>query len=124
MKKWPPRHTKIRENLTYTLGLLKTEEAVPHFINTLKHTDQHTESPASGTEQTVLLRKQKEEAIKALGRIGGAALEALNELCSYVDHPASILQTTLAWSLGELGQAQRGLYELSEILHYLIRKQD
>lgn len=110
LKKWPPRHTKIRENLIYTLGLLGTEAAVPHLIDTLKHADQHTESPASGTEQAVLLREQKEEAIKALGRIGGAALETLNELCSYVDHPASILQTTLAWSLGELGQAQKNRY--------------
>ncbi len=110
LRKWPPRHTKIRENLIYTLGLLHADAAVPHLIETLKHADQYSESRSAGTSQSVLLREQKEEAIQALGRIGESSLKALPELCIYVDHPSLILKTTLAWALGELGKAQKNKY--------------
>jgi hypothetical protein len=110
LKKWPPRHTKIRENLIYTLGLLKADEAVSHLIDSLKHADQHVDSQAGGSGHTVLLREQKEEAIQALGRIGEASLKALPEMCRYAGHPSMILQTTLAWALGEMGKAQKNRY--------------
>ncbi len=53
------------------------------------------------------LLEQKEEAIWALGKIGRASLGALPSLVKYADHPSPRLKTCLAWTLGEVGKAQK-----------------
>lgn len=110
LEKYPPRHTKIRENLIYTLGVLAADQTVPHLIESLKQPDQYSSPPDDIKGQVGLLREQKEEAIHALGRIGEASLKALPALCPYTEHSSAVLQTTLAWTLGELGRAQKKRY--------------
>jgi hypothetical protein len=103
---FPLNFTKIRENLIYTLGNLKEEKAVDFLIAVLKAPDEITQD-AAGQPTACLLLEQKEEAVWALGKIGLAAVKAIPALASYADHPSDKLKTYLAWTLGEVGRAQK-----------------
>jgi|Deesub1362A_J573_1020465.scaffolds.fasta_scaffold00563_7 HEAT repeat protein len=106
LEKIPVEKSKIRENIIYTLGILKEPRAVPYFVRLLRR---KKDVIVSGKEKTGVswLREQKEEAIWALGKIGLPSLSALPVLASYVSHPASSLKAALAWTLGEIGRQQK-----------------
>ncbi len=89
------RHTKIRENIIYTLGNLREGRAVDALAEVLEQADD------------CLLFEQKEEAIWALGKIGFEAVRAVPALVKYADHSSARLKTYLAWTLGEVGKAQK-----------------
>jgi hypothetical protein len=92
---YPIRHTKIRENIIYTLGNLREARAVGALVKVLDEPDDD------------LLFEQKEEAIWALGKIGFGSVRAVPALARYADHPSARLKTYLAWTLGEVGKAQK-----------------
>jgi len=106
LSRYPLSLTKIRENLIYTLGNLKEGRAVDALIEALKAADEIKET-AGGRPMACLLLEQKEETIWALGKIGLAAVEAVPALAAYADHPSAKLRTYLAWTLGEVGRAQK-----------------
>jgi hypothetical protein len=106
LKSCPLSCTKVRENIIYTLGSLKEGQAVADLIAVLEAPDEIT-TPAAGGKTACLLLEQKEEAIWALGKIGLAAIKAIPALAKCADHPSSRLKTYLAWTLGEVGKAQR-----------------
>jgi len=103
---FPLNFTKIRENLIYTLGNLREEKAVDALVAVLKAPDEITKD-AAGRPTACLLLEQKEEAVWALGKIGLAAVKAIPMLAPYADHPSAKLKTYLAWTLGEVGRAQK-----------------
>jgi HEAT repeat protein len=107
LTRYPLGFTKIRENLIYTLGNLKEERAVDALIEVLEAADEIKET-ATGRPTVCLLLEQKEEAIWALGKIGLGAVKAVPALARYADHPSAKLKTYLAWTLGEVGRAQKG----------------
>jgi len=103
---FPLNFTKIRENLIYTLGNLREEKAVDALVAVLEAPDEITKD-AAGRPTVCLLLEQKEEAVWALGKIGLAAVKAIPALASCADHPSAKLKTYLAWTLGEVGRAQK-----------------
>jgi HEAT repeat protein len=103
---FPLNFTKIRENIIYTLGNLKEDKAVDLLIAVLKAPDELTKD-AAGQPMACLLLEQKEEAVWALGKIGLPAVKSIPTLASYADHPSDRLKTYLAWTLGEVGRAQK-----------------
>lgn len=107
LDKYPIRFTKIRENLLYTLGILRDPGAVPAAMQALEQTD--TLQSASGAEESWIadLTGQKVEAVQALGRIGLPSLKAVPSLLKYLSHPSETIRTHLAWALGEIGKAQK-----------------
>ena len=107
MARFPVGFTKIRENLIYTLGNLREERAVDALIEVLEAADEIKET-AAGRPTMGLLLEQKEEAIWALGKIGLGAVKAVPALATYADHSSAKLKTYLAWTLGEVGKAQKG----------------
>jgi hypothetical protein len=104
---YPIHLTKIRENIIYTLGLLKEGNAVDSIAKILEEDDQMIHSPGPGRQTLCSLLEQKEEAILALGKIGVESLRSLPSLLKYTDHPSTRLNTCLAWALGEIGSAQK-----------------
>jgi hypothetical protein len=104
---YPFHFTKIRENMIYTLGLLKEENAVDTIAKVLEVDDQMTHSLGTGRQTLCSLHGQKQEAILALGKIGVASLQSLPSLLTYTDHASTRLNTCLSWALGEIGSAQR-----------------
>lgn len=106
LSRYPLGYTKIRENLIYTLGNLKEVKAVDALVQVLEAPDEIKET-AAGRPTACLLLEQKEEAIWALGKIGPGAVKALGALSRYADHPSAKLRTYLAWTLGEVGRAQK-----------------
>jgi WD40 repeat protein len=103
---YPVRHTKIRENIIYTLGNLREGRSVDALAEVLEEPDERKESTPEG-EKVYFLLEQKEEAIWALGKIGFDAVRAVPALVQYADHSSARLKTYLAWTLGELGKAQK-----------------
>ena len=103
---FPLSFTKIRENIIYTLGHLKEERAVDALIAVFEAPDEITKD-AAGRPTSCLLLEQKEEAVWALGKIGLAGIKAIPALADYADHPSPRLRTYLAWTLGEVGRAQK-----------------
>ncbi|MBN2409976.1 MAG: hypothetical protein JXE07_09575 [Candidatus Aminicenantes bacterium] len=103
---FPLPFTKIRENIIYTLGHLKEEKVVDALVAVLEAPDEVTKD-AAGRPTVGLLLEQKEEAVWALGKIGLAGVKAVPALASCADHPSSRLKTYLAWTLGEVGRAQK-----------------
>jgi hypothetical protein len=106
LARYPLSFTKIRENLIYTLGNLKESRSVDALIEVLEAPDE-VKQTAAGRPIAGLLLEQKEEAIWALGKIGLPAVKAIPALCRYADHPSAKLRTYLAWTLGEVGRAQK-----------------
>ena len=106
LRLYPLSATKIRENCIYTLGSLREEQAVDELSSVLEAPDEVTVD-ASGRATACLLLEQKEEAVWALGKIGLAAVKAVPALVPYADHPSARLKTYLAWTLGEVGRAQK-----------------
>jgi len=106
LEKLPIINTKIRENVIYTLGCLKEARAVPLLTLILDQPDFWPESDLKEA-RICPLQEQKEEAIWALGKIGLAAVKAIPLLSRYAEHPSAKLKTYLAWSLGEIGRAQK-----------------
>jgi hypothetical protein len=107
LSRYPLGYTKIRENLIYTLGNLKEARAVDALVKVLEAPDEITETVSSRPTACLLL-EQKEEALWALGKIGLGAVKTLGALVRYADHPSAKLRTYLAWTLGEVGKAQKG----------------
>jgi hypothetical protein len=103
---FPLTCTKVRENIIYTLGNLGEGKATAPLIRVLEAPDEVTEAD-EGKKTACLLLEQKEEAIWALGKIGLEAVSAVPALARYADHPSSRLKTYLAWTLGEIGGAQK-----------------
>jgi HEAT repeat protein len=106
LDRFPLTCTKIRENIIYTLGNLRDGRAVPALARVLEAPDEAVETSASGRTACLLL-EQKEEAIWALGKIGLEAVPSVAGLTRYADHESPRLKTYLAWTLGELGHAQK-----------------
>ncbi len=106
LAQYPPVFTKIRENLIYTLGNLREERAVDLLIEVLEGPDEIRETVA-GQPTAGLLLEQKEEAIWALGKIGLGAVKAVSALARCAEHPSAKLKTYLAWTMGEVGKAQK-----------------
>ena len=104
---YPFHLTKIRENMIYTLGLLKEENAVDSIGKVLEVDDQMACSVGAGRQTLCSLHGQKQEAILALGKIGVASLRSLPSLLKYTDHASTRLKTCLTWALGEIGSTQR-----------------
>jgi len=103
---YPLGYTKIRENLIYALGNLKEARAVDALIEVLEAADE-IKGTAADRPMACLLLEQKEEAIWALGKIGLGAVKAIPVLARTADHPSAKLKTYLAWTLGEVGKAQK-----------------
>lgn len=106
LKRFPLNVTKIRENLIYALGNLGEAEAVELLGEVLDAPDEFA-GQEKDSGPAVLLLEQKEEAIWALGKTGLASVRALPSLVRYADHPSARLKTYLAWTLGEIGWAQK-----------------
>lgn len=106
LERYPIPCTKIRENIIYTLGKLKEGRAVGAIARVLEEPDE-TKVTIGGKENPCLLLEQKEEAIWALGKIGLFAVKVIPSLAKYADHPSARLKTYLAWTLGEVGRAQK-----------------
>jgi hypothetical protein len=106
LERLPLGRTKIRENLIYTLGNLGEGRAVDFLIDVLNAPDEIVDL-TDGRETPCLLLEQKEEAIWALGKIGLPSVRAIPALANTADHPSARLKTYLAWTLGEIGQAQK-----------------
>jgi hypothetical protein len=106
LRRYPRVLTKIRENLIYTLGNLREERAVDHLIEVLDGPDEIKERVA-GKPTAGLLLEQKEEALWALGKIGLGAVRAIPALARCAEHPSAKLKTYLAWTLGDVGKAQK-----------------
>jgi len=106
LTRYPLTFTKIRENLIYTLGNLRESRSVDALIEVLEAPDEIKETPA-GRPVACLLLEQKEEAVWALGKIGLPAVKAVPALSRYADHTSAKLRTYLAWTLGEIGRAQK-----------------
>jgi WD40 repeat protein len=98
LRHFPFYLSQIRENLIYSLGCLREGGAVPAIAQVLDEPDE---------DRSHSLLEQKEEAIWALGKIGRDSLKALPSLVKYADHPSPKLKTYLAWTLGEIGRAQK-----------------
>lgn len=111
LRQIPVSFSKIRENLIYTLGCLGEPSAVPLITPALEAPDETIAIMTDGARRAMLLREQKEEALRALGKIGAAALPALPALLPYADHEQPILRAYLAWTLGAIGLAQKKLYD-------------
>lgn len=107
LSRLPLAATKIRENLCYTLGSLREEEAVPHLQRVLDGPDQILGRDGKSAN---LLTEQKAEALRALGKIGLPSLAAMNSLSACVDHPSLRLKTHLSWTLGRIGRAQKASF--------------
>ncbi len=107
LNSYPFHLTKIRENILYTLGLLKEGSSVDSIAKVLGKKDQMIRSLGAGRKTVCLLHGQKQEAILALGKIGVESLRSLPLLLKYTDHPSTQLNTCLSWTLGEIGSAQR-----------------
>lgn len=106
IQRFPLHHGKIRENIIYTLGNLKVENAVKPLIHTLDLLKDGLQRHQK--KRSLFLRtEQQEEAIAALGKIGLESLLALPSLKKYAEHPSPSLQTYLAWSMGEIGKSQK-----------------
>jgi len=103
----PLHYTKIKENLIYTLGSLKEKKAVESITKVLEEPDKLVRSQDNGERGNIFLLEQIEEAIWALGKIGLESLQSLPHLVKYADHPSAKLKTYLAWTLGEIGKAQK-----------------
>lgn len=103
LRRYPTWCTKIRENLIYTLGNLREGSAVEALVQVLEEPDEVKESQG----RSCPLLEQKEEAIWALGKIGHKSVKALPSLAKYADHPSPRLKTYLAWTMGEVGMAQK-----------------
>jgi hypothetical protein len=106
LERLPLGRTKIRENLIYTLGNLGEGRAVDFLVDVLNSPDEIIDL-SDGRETPCLLLEQKEEAIWALGKIGLPSVRAIPALVNYSDHPSARLKTYLAWTLGEIGRAQK-----------------
>ncbi len=106
LKSYPLSCTKIRENIIYALGNLRESRAVEDLIAVLEAPDEIAARVGGGTTVCLLL-EQKEETIWALGKIGLAAVRAIPALAKCADHSSARLKTYLAWTLGEVGKAQR-----------------
>ena len=103
------RYTKIRENLLYTLGKLKESRAVPAIAQVLSGPDTLAHTSEEEVTWAAYLTEQKIEAIQALGRIGLPSLKVLSSLLECERHSSDDLKTHLAWSLGEIGRAQKNV---------------
>ena len=108
LNSFPLQYTKIRENLIYTLGNLKEKKAAKAIAQVLEEPDYIEISPRRNQKRKIFpIVEQKEEAIWALGKIGLKSLPHLSILVKYADHPRSKIKTYLAWTLGEIGKAQK-----------------
>ncbi|MDH7511492.1 MAG: hypothetical protein QHH14_00925 [Clostridiales bacterium] len=106
LERYPVTCTKIRENIIYTLGKLKEGRAVAAISRVLEEPDEAKET-TGGKDKPCPLLEQKEEAIWALGKIGLPSVKAIPSLAKYADHSSAKLKTYLAWTLGEIGRAQK-----------------
>lgn len=107
MDKIALQFTKIRENLIYTLGNLKTPEAVSILAQILDSPDETVSSKHGEPPQSYLLLEQKAEVLRSLGRIGLDSISCLDSLVKYTNHDSDKLKTYLAWSLGCIGCEQK-----------------
>lgn len=106
LESFPVFWTKIRENIIYTSGQLRDEQAVWVIARILQEPDNWQAKAGEGSSFFPLL-EQKEEAILALGKIGWQATRTIPLLSSYADHSSARLKAYLAWTLGEIGQVQK-----------------
>jgi HEAT repeat protein len=106
LERFPLGATKIRENIIFTLGNLREERAAAALARVLEAPDEIVEQAGPG-QTCCLLLEQKEETIWALGKIGLGSIAAVPGLIRYADHASSRLKTYLAWTLGEVGRAQK-----------------
>ncbi|MGB2905966.1 MAG: WD40 repeat domain-containing protein [Candidatus Aminicenantaceae bacterium] len=104
---YPVRTTKIRENLLYTLGNLKEPCLVQAAGRVLNSPNILTSQDHEEAAWAANLIDQKVEAVQALGRVGLPSLQVLSPLLASVSHPSDTIKTHLAWSLGEIGKAQK-----------------
>jgi len=107
---FPLYYSKIRENLIYTLGNLKEKRAVKAIARILEGPDQKKFSKGTMKIKIHRMLEQKMEAIWALGKIGIESIQYLSTLVKYGKHPSAKLKTYLAWTLGEIGKAQKEKY--------------
>jgi hypothetical protein len=107
LERLPLSCSKLRENIIYTLGCLREEKAIPLLVAVLGEADEVPARPLSAEARVRSLVEQKVEAVWALGKIGPASFSAIPVLARYADHPSAPLRTTLAWTLGEIGRAQK-----------------
>jgi WD40 repeat protein len=104
---FPPCYSKIRENLIYTLGNLKEKKAVKAIAQVLELKDEAEPLDGQLNQNIYPLLEQKNEALWALGKIGLESIQHLPALVKYAEHPSPKLKTYLAWTLGEIGKAQK-----------------
>jgi WD40 repeat protein/HEAT repeat protein len=107
MSLFPSYYSKIRENLIYTLGNLKEKKAVKAIAQVLEEHDEIEPSQGHREGKIHHKLKQKEEAFWALGKIGLESIQRLSSLVKYEEYPSAKLKTYLAWTLGEIGKAQK-----------------
>jgi len=100
-------HSEIRRNLIYTLGNLKDKEALEEIVRVLEEAEEKEfKNESSGMIPRGLI-EEKIEAIWAMGKIGFDSIAFLPPLLKHVEHPSPKIRAYLAWSLGELGAAQK-----------------
>jgi HEAT repeat protein len=105
---FPLHCSKIRENIIYALGNLKAKKAVQAIAEVLAVPEERTALRASPQGENIQsFFDQKLEAIWALGKIGLESIKSLPALVPYADDWSPELKTYLAWTLGEIGKAQK-----------------
>jgi hypothetical protein len=107
MSFFPWHYSKIRENLIYTLGNLKEKQTVNLIARILEEPDETGFLQNNQKAKIQPILGQKEEALLALGKIGLESIQCLSTLVKYEQHPSAKLKTYLAWTLGEIGKAQK-----------------
>ncbi|HZX11515.1 MAG TPA: hypothetical protein VFG01_11270, partial [Acidobacteriota bacterium] len=107
LKTFPLHFTNIRENIIYTLGNLKENQAVKPLKKVLEGPDKKIHVHSDGSRKPSLLEGQKEEAMRSLGKIGLESINILPSLVKYQHHRSFKIKTHLSWTLGEIGKIQK-----------------
>ncbi|MFW6123674.1 MAG: hypothetical protein ACOC5G_00470 [Acidobacteriota bacterium] len=107
IKTFPLYFTNIRKNIIYTLGELKENDAVKPLKKVLDGPDKMIPTHSDRTQKPSLLREQKEEALRSLGKIGLESLNILSSLVKYQHHSSPKIKIYLSWALGQIGKLQK-----------------
>lgn len=104
----PPGLTNLRCAALFALGNLRDPQACQLYMDILRGPECVTvQHKGTGESYEQPLHREKTEAIWALGKLGTEASPALPLLSSFAEYAERELRVALAWSLGQIGSAQK-----------------
>ncbi|MCR4438785.1 MAG: HEAT repeat domain-containing protein [bacterium] len=104
----PAGYTNLRCAALFALGNLRDPQACQICMDILRGPECVTvQHEGTGQSYEQPLHREKTEAIWALGKLGTEASPALPLLSSFAEHTDRDLRVALAWSLGQIGKAQK-----------------